>query len=206
MYKIDMTKLHYLSGLLIAAFVGVHIVNHINILWGKEFYMATMDLFRIIYRNSAIETLLLLAVVVQIITGIKLYIRNRKQASTFFEKLHIRTGLYLAFFFVIHITAVMVGRAILHQDTNFYYGAAGLNQFPFNLYFIPYYLLAIISFFGHLTAVHHVKMKESILGITPVVQSIIILIVGCALAMIVVWGMTNGFRGFAIPTEYQYRF
>jgi hypothetical protein len=113
----------------------------------------------VVYRNVFIETLLLAAVLVQIITGLWLFNKGRKWASTFFEKLQIWSGLYLAIFFLIHLSAVLGGRWVLHLDTNFYFGVSGLNTFPFNLFFIPYYGLAVMSFFGHIAAIHQRKMR-----------------------------------------------
>ena len=80
-----------------------------------------MNVLRHFYRNFFVETILLLAVLVQIISGLKLFRTNRKNAKTNFEKLHIWTGLYLAIFFVIHLSAILGGRLFLHLDTNFYF-------------------------------------------------------------------------------------
>jgi hypothetical protein len=162
-----------------------------------------MNDLRVVYRNIIAETILLLAVVIQIISGIKLFLKKRKNVIDFFEKLQIWTGLYLAFFLLIHLSAVFSGRLILNLDTNFYFGVAGLNTFPFNLFFIPYYGLAIISFFGHISAVHSKKMKNKILRIEPNKQSYIILIIGIILTLVILYGLTNGFNGVEIPKEYD---
>ena len=162
-----------------------------------------MNVLRHFYRNIIVETILLSSVLVQIISGLKLFKTNRKIANTNFEKLHIWTGLYLAIFFVIHLSAVLGGRLFLHLDTNFYFGVAGLNAFPSNLFFIPYYGLAILSFFGHIASIHNKKMKQSIFGLAPNGQSISILIFGIILTITIFYGLTNQFNGVAIPKEYN---
>jgi len=162
-----------------------------------------MNNLRIVYRNVLVETILLFAVALQIFTGIRLFIKKRNKGSDRFEKLQIWTGLYLAFFLIIHLSAVLVGRQILLLDTNFYFGVAGLNTFPLNLFFIPYYGLAIISFFGHISAVHAQKMKKNIIGIPPNIQSYTILIIGIILSLVILYGLTNGFNGVEIPQEYN---
>ena len=162
-----------------------------------------MNTLRLFYRNVFLETVLLIAVLVQIISGLNLFKTNRKIATTPFEKLHIWTGLYLAIFFIIHLTAVLGGRLFLHLDTNFYFGVAGLNSFPFSLFFIPYYGLAILSFFGHIASIHSKKMKQIIFGLSPNKQSIIILIFGLLLTIVIFYGLTNHFNGFIIPSEYN---
>ena len=198
-----MKRIHFISGIIIAFFVVLHLFNHIYSLFGADAHIDLMNDLRVIYRNVIAETILLSAVVIQIISGIKLFLKKRKSKSDFFGKLQIWTGLYLAFFFLIHLSAVFSGRLILNLHTNFYFGVAGLNTFPFNLFFLPYYGLAIISFFGHLSAVHSIKMNNKIFGIEPIKQSYGILIIGIILTLIILYGLTNGFNGVEIPKEYD---
>lgn len=196
-------RIHYLSGLTITVFIGFHLLNHFISIFGAEQHIEWMTIFRKVYRNPLIETLLLFAVLAQIISGIKLYFSKRKIANIFFVKLQIWTGLYLAFFLLMHVSAVMVGRFILDLDTNFYFGVAGLNTFPFNLFFVPYYALAIISFFGHVAAIHSQKMKKSLGGLSPDRQSKVILYTGLALTLVILYGLTGGFTGIEIPATYD---
>lgn len=196
-------RIHYISGLVITAFVALHLINHCFSISGAEKHIEIMTALRHFYRNIFVETILLMAVAIQIFSGIQLFRANRKAAKTFFEKLQIWTGLYLAIFFLIHVSAVFAGRFILQLDTNFYFGVAGLNSFPVNLFFIPYYALAIIAFFGHIAAIHHRKMKKNIVGIPPILQSKLIIVFGVCLAIVIFYGLTNDFRGVQIPPEYK---
>ncbi len=68
-----------------------------------------MDNVRLFYRNTVGEVILTLAVLTQIISGLKLFFKKRKTGTAFFNRLQIWTGLYLAIFLVIHISAVFVG-------------------------------------------------------------------------------------------------
>lgn len=196
-------KLHYVSGLTISIFVGLHLFNHFCSILGTDKHIEIMTVLRFFYRNIFIETILLSAVLVQIISGLSLFKTNKKIAITNFEKLHIWTGLYLAIFLIIHLSAVFGGRIFFHLDTNFYFGVAGLNTFPFNLFFIPYYGLAIISFFGHIASVHNKKMELTIFSLTPKKQAYAILIFGFFLTLIIFYGLTNHFNGVIIPKEYN---
>lgn len=196
-------NIHFISGLTITVFVGVHLLNHFVSVFGAQAHMEFMDVLRIVYRNMFVETILLVAVFVQIISGLKLFFSKRKLVNNQYEKLQIGSGLYLAFFLVIHVGAVLVGRYILKLDTNFYFGVAGVNTFPFSLFFIPYYGFAIISFFGHLSAIHHQKMKSEILGLSVGKQSKLILLIGFVVAAVIIYGLTNGFEGVEIPKEYD---
>ncbi len=201
--QMNIKRIHYASGLIIAIFTGLHLFNHFISIYGADRHIAVMDNLRLFYRNIFFETILLLAVLIQIISRLKLFIIKRKVAKTFFDKLQIWTGLYLALFFVIHISSVLVGRLYLHLDTNFYFGVAGLNTYPFYIFFVPYYGLSIISFFGNLSAIHNSKMKQIILGLTPNKQAIIIFVFGFALTLVIFYGLTNHFKGVTIPKEYN---
>lgn len=199
----EIKKLHYFSGLIITIFISLHLFNHVYSVFGAEKHIEMMMILRYFYRHIFIESILILAVCIQIVSGVKLFITKRKNAATIFEKLQIWSGLYLAIFFVIHLSAVFAGRIILNLDTNFYFGVAGLNSFPTNLFFIPYYGLAIFSFFGHIAAIHKSKMKHSILGVSPTAQAFLILAFGLCITIAVFYGLTNHFRGVEIPTEYN---
>ena len=196
-------KLHYLSGLTITIFIGLHLFNHACSIFGAEKHIEVMNSLRLFYRNIFVETILLIAVLVQIVSGLKLFQTNRKTAISNFDKLHIWSGLYLAIFFIIHLSAVLGGRLVLHLDTNFYFGVAGLNSFPFNLFFIPYYGLAILAFFGHIAAIHNKKMNQNILGLSPNGQAKAILVFGICLTIVIFYGLTNHFNGVEIPKAYN---
>ena len=196
-------QLHYVSGISLALFTGLHLSNHLASLFGAEFHIQFMEAIRPIYRNIVVESLLMLAILLQVFSGLKLVLQKRKAAGDFYSKLQIRSGLYLAFFLLAHSSAVLLGRYVLGLDTNFYFGAAALNSFPYLLFFVPSYLLAILSVFGHLAAVHRLKMKASILGFSPTQQSNIIIGMSLVLSLLIFYGMTNQFQGVDLPTEYQ---
>lgn len=195
-------SIHYFSGIVISIFVAFHLLNHATSILGAGQHIAVMEQLRVVYRNIFVETLLLAAVLVQIFSGLWLFNKGRKWANTFFEKLQIWSGLYLAIFFLIHLSAVLGGRLVLHLDTNIYFGVAGLNTFPLNLFFIPYYGLAVVSFFGHIAAIHQRKMKQSVLGLSPTAQSKFMLGVGLLFTLFLFYGLTNHFQGMKIPAEY----
>jgi hypothetical protein len=199
----NLKKIHQISGLIISIFIGLHLFNHFCCIFGTDKHIEIMNHLRYFYRNIIVETVLFFAIAIQIYSGLKLFKTKRKIADSFFEILHIWSGLYLAIFFVIHLSAILVGRLVLNLDTNFYFGVAGLNSFPFNLFFIPYYSLAILSFFTHLACIHAQKMKHHFLGLSPTKQAISILMLGFILTIFILYGLTNHFYGVKIPSEYN---
>lgn len=196
-------KLHLISGLTLSLFIAVHLINHLYSLVGADRHIAVMTAMRSIYRNPFIETILTGAVFVQILSGLKLFFKKQKTADSRYERLQLWTGLYLAIFLIIHIGAVFAGRLLLGLDTNFYFGVAGLNSFPINIFFIPYYAFAIISVFGHIAAIHRSKTTHDFFGLTPSRQAILILALGLCLTIAIFSGLTNHFRGIEIPAAYH---
>lgn len=196
-------KLHFISGLIITVFIALHLFNHFCSIFGANKHIEIMNVLRLFYRNIFIETILLVVVLTQIFSGITLFRANRKNAKSSIEQIYIWTGLYLAIFLIIHLSAVLGGRYLLHLDTNFYFGVAGINSFPLNLFFIPYYLLAIFSFFGHIAVIHINKMKLDLLNLTPKQQAKAIFIFGLILTIIIFYGLTNKFTGVKIPEKYD---
>ena len=99
-----MKNLHYFSAIIISIFVSFHLLNHILSILSLEAHIEMMEVFRKVYRNMWVETLLLLAVLVQIVSGGKLFLTKRKLQLDAFQKLQLWSGLYLAVFLLIHIS------------------------------------------------------------------------------------------------------
>ncbi|MFN8277791.1 MAG: hypothetical protein U0T84_09920 [Chitinophagales bacterium] len=196
-----MKKIHYLSGLTISVFVVFHLVNHFGAFNGAAAHIALMNTFRELYRNPIVEPALILLFLTQTISGINLFLKipASQQGWMLLKKW---SGLYLVFFLLIHLSAVFFGRVVLKLDTNFYFGVAGLNAFPVCLFFIPYYGLAVGSFFTHVAAIHHSKMRAQLLGLSPQTQSKIIMTMGWCLAILLLLVLTNFGNGFTVPAAY----
>lgn len=200
---VAMQRIHHISGVLLAAFIGLHLFNHACSIFGAGQHIATMTTLRHFYRQPFVEALLLASVFAQVVSGIFLLKKARRTAHTPYEKMQVWTGIYLAGFLAVHLTAVLAGRMYLHLDTNFYFGVAGLNTFPFAFFFIPYYALAIVSVFGHAASVHGKRMQKPLLGVTPQGQAKAILLFGIGLTILIFCGLTNRFTGVKIPTQYK---
>jgi hypothetical protein len=196
-------QIHFTSGIVLTLFIVPHLYNHLQSLVSIEAHITTMDYLRKVYRNPVVEIVILASVVTQIITGFSLYRKSKIMNMTWFQKLHVQSGLYLAFFFIFHVSAVLLGRTILHLDTNFYFGAAGLNTFPFYIFFFPYYGLAIMSFFSHIASIHEKKMRHYVLSLSPRVQAFIVLAMGILITAFTLYGMTNQFNGISLPSQYN---
>lgn len=185
-----MKLIHYCSGLLLAAFMGVHIFNHLLILHSEKMHVKFMKMARKVYRHPLIESFIGLAVLLQIFSGVRLLFGAWLRARDFFGFVHVYSGLYLAFFITVHVAAVIKGRYTLHLDTNLYYGAGVMNSWPHKLLFIPYYSLGLLSFFFHVACIHKEKMSRFISAEAAAVQGYLIMITGIIISVAIVAKMS----------------
>lgn len=140
--------IHRTSGPLLLLFVAAHLGNHLAALWGVEMHGAVMRALRTIYRHPLVEPLLLLAVVVQVTTGLIQVTRGWRTRSGRVAWLQASSGLAIVTFLSIHVSAVLVGRAS-GLDTGFHFAAAGMHA-GLAGFFIPYYFIAVAALFAHL--------------------------------------------------------
>ena len=194
-----MKLIHYYTGLTLSVFIGFHLLNHLLILHSEALHIRFMKSARKIYRTRFVESLLLTAVLLQVISGITLVVMKWNKVENYFDRIQIASGLYLSFFLLNHVMAVLRGRYILKMDTNLYYGAGVMNMWPQKLFFIPYYSFAILSFFFHVACVHRLKM-EKITGL-PVAtkQSFMIMGAGALITFLVIIKMANLKLSFQKP-------
>ncbi|MBL4650605.1 MAG: hypothetical protein JKY03_12820 [Aureispira sp.] len=195
-----MKKAHFISGIILSIFVTVHLLNHLTAVQSIATHIEVMHILRRIYQHPLIEPLLLFAVLIQIISGIKL-VRNRgwKQTERY-NKLHVYSGIYLGFFLLIHTSATLVGRFILLVDTNFYYGAMVVNLKPYLFFYIPYYFLGAFSFFVHIACIIRIKSIRKV-GIQKANRRANGLIaLGAIIGVVILWAFTYNVQ---IPALYK---
>jgi len=179
-----------MSLLLLGLFVFIHIFNHLMLVISIKEHISFMENFRFIYRNIYIESILLLSFLFQIIKSIKVIWHERKKRRTFFEKLIFISKIYLIYFLINHISAVLFGRIVFNLDTNIYYAIAGLYVFPYSLYFVPYYFLSIICLFFYFS-----RNKKSYSFYT--INSI-----GFILALVLLFALKSTFYDINVPISY----
>ncbi|MCR5889383.1 hypothetical protein LRS06_16730 [Hymenobacter sp. J193] len=196
-------RYHYWTGLLLSVFILAHLANHLVALWSVTAHLEVMEALRSVYRHPVVETSLLLAVVGQVFTGLRLYWRSRQQPrQPLAGRIQIFSGLYLAFFLLVHTGAVLTGRAWFGLDTNLYFAAAGINTFPFSLFFVPYYFLAVTAVFLHLASLHYLKGRRIWGESGARRQALGIGGAGVLVALLILFAMTNQLQGFPIPADY----
>jgi hypothetical protein len=198
-----MKKIHYVSGLLMIAFISVHLLNHLFSLAGPAAHIAYMEVARKVYRIPVIEALLLAAVLVQIVSGFSLARRKGFRQETFWGKMQVYSGLFLAFFLTVHTIATFGGRWLFAVDTNFFYAAMVVNLFPFAYFYLPYYALGVIAFFVHMACIHRLKVKPVSGFLHPDRQAYVLIAMGVAVAVLILLAFTDFGRWIEIPAVYQ---
>ncbi|MFP5390150.1 MAG: hypothetical protein ACLGI6_01185 [Gammaproteobacteria bacterium] len=191
---------HRSAAAITAAFAMLHMANHTAALGGIDAHLAFMEQARAVYRQPLIETVLLLAVALQAASGVAL-LRARPGAHGWFARVQALSGAYLALFFLIHVSAVLAGRALFGLDTNVHFGAAGLQPGGYPLFFVPYYFLAILALFVHVGCAlarltrSHPRLRAGIVAGAGVV--------GAMLAVSILAALMGQLYPYQVPPDYR---
>lgn len=143
-------KFHTYSALVLSLFILAHLANHLMAWGGIETHQQTMDALRSVYRHPIGESILMLSILIQLITGIMHIRRAGWRQAALFDKIQVYSGAYLCFFLLAHTSAIWNARLLLDLDTGFYFGSMVWLIQPYQYIFGLYYLLGILAFFGHI--------------------------------------------------------
>lgn len=150
--RLLLRQVHRFSAIVLGAYAIPHVFSHLFALDSAERHIAVMNAFRQVYRHPLVEALLLAAVLTQIVTGSLQLWQLRRQKVAPFTRLQRWAGLILALFLAQHVSAVLMGRVLEGLDTNFYFAARVVLQWPHALYFAPYYVAGVGALAFHLGA------------------------------------------------------
>ncbi len=156
-----MERLHKVSAAVVFAFLCLHFGNHFIGLEGRDAHVQFMDAARLIYRHPIIELAIVLAFVLQIITGVALARVIWRDKKDFIHQLQAASGMILAVFLLIHFAAIAYGRMVLNLDTNFYFAAAGLMTPGWMYAFYGYYGAGIFAMFVHMGCIAYDIFKKT---------------------------------------------
>jgi succinate dehydrogenase/fumarate reductase cytochrome b subunit len=198
---VTLRTLHRASAILIAAFACVHIANHLVSLSSVESHLVFMDRARAFYRQPYVEFMLLICVTFQALSGSWFVFRGWKQRRGLVPWLQAASGAYLAFFLMVHVSAVLVGRSVLSLDTNFYFAAAGFHVPPYQFFFAPYYFSAVLAFFTHLGCAAYWHIQAGRIARTLVVA--LPMGIGGTISLLIVLSLAGLVQPFHIPQQYK---
>lgn len=145
---------HGVSGALVALFIAFHLFNHLFSLAGPEVHAALMERGRQVYRSPFIEPLLVIALLLQVVTGLQLAWRWSVRGGDFQRMFQLASGVFLAVFILGHLNAVFVFArtwAGIETDWAFATGApTGLIMDPWSIRLLPHYALGVFFVLAHL--------------------------------------------------------
>lgn len=200
--KMNIRTLHRTSAILLVAFACIHIANHLASLWGVPSHIAFMQVARSIYRQFAVEIVLLSCVAFQIGSGLWFVIRDWKQRHGVLPWLQAASGAYLAFFLLVHVGAVLYGRSVLQLDTNFYFVAAGFHVPPNQFFFAPYYFFAVFALFTHLGCAAYWQLRAAS-RITRTISVAVLMVIGSIVSLLIVLSLAGMLQPVEVPTKYK---
>ena len=143
--------LHRLSACIVLTFVIAHLTNHLVGLVSQQAHREMLASLRQVYRHPIIEPILLTSFGWQILSGLGLVALGWRKRRGAIEWMQAGSGLALAAFLAIHVSAVLAGRAS-GLDTDLRFAAAGFHVPSWPYFFTPYYFVAIFAVFVHVGA------------------------------------------------------
>lgn len=197
-----MKQLHRFSTIIVFIFLTLHFANHLIGLEGVDAYLAFTNVARLIYRHPIVEAVVLLAFVVQMISGFAMCRKAWEVKKDFVSRLYVVSGLYLALFVLVHIVLIAFGRFIVNEDTGFYYIAGSMLNEPQKYFFLPFYGLGIFSLFAHIGCALFRSMS-----VHQKTAAYILLFCVCALGAfigyVIIMIMTGQYYAVTLPQDPQ---
>ncbi|WP_343683627.1 hypothetical protein [Asticcacaulis sp.] len=196
-----MESLHKVSAGFVFAFLSLHIANHLVGLQGLDTHLAFMAVARMVYRHPVVEMIVLLAFLMQILTGWALAREIWARKKDFVHQLQAASGVYIAFFAITHVTFLFCARQVPGLDTDIYLIVAGLMQSGWMYVLIPYYGLALFALFVHMGCILFDIFKKTM---RPVSWGL--LVVTVAIGGYATWLMMMFYSGHTValhvPSQY----
>jgi len=145
-------QVHATSAIVLGTFAVAHVFNHSLAIVSLGTHTAVLHVLRLVYRQQIIQTILVAAVAVQVITGLTMVWKYSLRRASPLRNLQVVSGLYLAVFLVSHLIAVFTIRQ--HGiDSDFAWAShapAGMLGALSTVSLLPRYSLAVLAVFVHL--------------------------------------------------------
>lgn len=145
---------HGLAAAVILLFVVFHLSNHVAGLLGSDTHGRVMAMGRTVYRSTLVESVLVLLLLFQVASGIRMAWRWSARPLAWFNVLQVGSGAYLAAFIVTHLNSAFVSARWAHgiqTDWGWATGAPeGLLMDSWNIRLLPHYALGVFFVITHL--------------------------------------------------------
>jgi hypothetical protein len=144
--------IHRSVAILLLAFVVSHLLVHLTAVISADHHMAALDFVQAAYRHPIAESILVFAILTQIVTGAR---RLRFRNIAGWALLQVISGCYLLVFLFMHTSAALYTHHVFGLETDFYWAAGSLHFSPIKYGFAVYYFAAVLSVFVHIAAAVH---------------------------------------------------
>lgn len=155
-----MERVHKVSAGVVFAFLCLHFANHFVGLLGVAAHAQFMDAARLVYRHPVVEMAVLLAFVVQILTGIPLIVEIWTRRKDVVHQLQALSGLILVIFILAHVGWITVARMVFNLDTNFAFAAAAFAP-PLTYAAYGFYGAGVFALFAHFGCILYDIFKKT---------------------------------------------
>ncbi|MFT4074832.1 MAG: hypothetical protein QM647_04805 [Asticcacaulis sp.] len=195
-----MERLHKVSAAFVFAFLCLHFANHLVGLLGPGAHAQFMDAARLVYRHPIVEAGILLAFVIQILTGIPLIIEIWSKKKDFIHQLQAASGLVMVLFILVHVGSVAVARMVFNLDTTFAFAAATFAP-PLTYAAYGFYGAGVFALFVHFGCILYDIFKKTN---KPVGWLLLIVTVGAGgyLTYLLLMMYSGHLYPVAIPEDY----
>jgi hypothetical protein len=147
-------RVHRTFIVLLILFVITHLAVNLTAIRDLSIYNQAAGWFRLAWRTPLAESILIVLLVTQVVTGLMLALDATIGRSSFEHLCQITAGTFIAVFLMSHTLAVAVlGRALLNRGPDFTFasgGPAGLFGSAQSTTLFPYYGLGVVAVFVHL--------------------------------------------------------
>lgn len=147
---------HGIAGSIAALYVLFHITNHLFGLIGPEAHAAVMSLGRRVYRSAFVEPILVMVMLFQIISGLRLAWTWSAENSDPYRIYQVASGVFMSVFVLGHMNSVFIfARTFLGIPTDWAFAAGlptGMINDEWNIRLLPHYALGVFFVLTHLVS------------------------------------------------------
>ena len=147
---------HGVSAALITCYVLFHLTNHLFGLVGPETHAEIMKAGRAVYRAPLIEPVLVLVLLFQASSGVRLAWHWSSLRTDAYRIFQIGSGAYLAAFLLAHLNSGLIAARVVYKiESNWAWASGapdGLIHGAWNIRLLPHYALGVFFILAHLAS------------------------------------------------------
>lgn len=145
---------HGVAGSIVLLFIAFHLFNHLFGLAGPQVHAQIMELGRTVYRSSFVEPVLVIALLFQVFSGVRLAWNWSSVGSDNYRIFQVGSGVFLAVFILGHLNAVFVfARTYAGIETGWDFASGdpvGMLRDSWGIRLLPHYAIGVFFIITHL--------------------------------------------------------